>query len=338
MIVVGYGGNDSSIMRMLRQIPNDLGLYWCNYGRSPLSGKASYLLRRANMFKVQTAGFDNVMDNLLHTIGFTLPDFDEVVQQQREAIVKIMGESNSPFVADYLISTEGALKATESTEPVNRIRRLRDRTALLAETAGAPSRGDLEAIILARRKLLEIDPGDIVILRELGSVLTESGELEEGLDFLKRANLNDPDDGFTLNALGLALLDDGQIDAGVALLSRANEQNPDNIFRLNSLAIGQYLQGQKVIAGQSFNEVIHRSEGDISGRETDLMNRAIALIGIGQISDGLVMIDTFSNTAINALNVLSALAEMKRHKKAGIQGADEAILTLENALNRFHEN
>ena len=47
--------------------------------------------------------------------------------------------------------------------------------------------------------------------------------------------------------------------------------------------------------------------------------------------------DAFSNTVDNTSNIRSALAEMKRHKKAEIQGADEAILTLENALNRSKE-
>ena len=91
LIVSGYGGEDGSIMELLKGVPDQRALYWCVYRDNPLSERVEELIKRSNVFLVKTEGFDRLMDELLNTVGFTLPDLEQSVREQREAIVEIIG-------------------------------------------------------------------------------------------------------------------------------------------------------------------------------------------------------------------------------------------------------
>jgi len=83
LVVVGYGGNDKSIMdildTMLRQseseqyFPN--GLYWCMRKGDKISRKLDRLLQRENTFLVEIDGFDEFMAELHEFLGLKLPNF-----------------------------------------------------------------------------------------------------------------------------------------------------------------------------------------------------------------------------------------------------------------------
>jgi hypothetical protein len=83
LIVIGYAGNDESIMELLNDIPKDAGLYWCVYGDRPVSDAAELVLKKKSVYRVRTDGFESAMDELLHAIGFTLPEMGKSVKEQR---------------------------------------------------------------------------------------------------------------------------------------------------------------------------------------------------------------------------------------------------------------
>ena len=79
LVVIGYGGNDRSIMDILDTLlmsegylPN--GLYWCTRNGSTLSKKAERLMRREKAYWVEMEGFDEFMAELHKNLGLTLPD------------------------------------------------------------------------------------------------------------------------------------------------------------------------------------------------------------------------------------------------------------------------
>lgn len=79
LVVVGYGGNDRSIMDTLEMVlrseghfPN--GLYWCRRKQDKASRKLERLTRRENTYWVEIEGFDEFMAELHRGLGLTLPD------------------------------------------------------------------------------------------------------------------------------------------------------------------------------------------------------------------------------------------------------------------------
>ena len=79
LIVIGYGGNDRSIMdileTMVRSEENYFphGIYWCLRDENAVNKKVQKLLRRENTFWVKIVGFDDFMAVLHHKLGLALP-------------------------------------------------------------------------------------------------------------------------------------------------------------------------------------------------------------------------------------------------------------------------
>jgi tetratricopeptide (TPR) repeat protein len=79
LVIVGYGGNDRSIMDILDTLlksggyfPN--GLYWCLRKEGKVSQKLDRLMRRENAYWVEIEGFDEFMAELHQGLNLTLPD------------------------------------------------------------------------------------------------------------------------------------------------------------------------------------------------------------------------------------------------------------------------
>lgn len=79
LIIVGYGGNDDSIIKILRKLvkapgyfPN--GIYWCIKKGAKLSPKAEQLLRMPNIYLVEIEGSDELMAYLHKKSGLQLPN------------------------------------------------------------------------------------------------------------------------------------------------------------------------------------------------------------------------------------------------------------------------
>lgn len=78
LVVIGYGGNDRSIMEILDTMlksegffPN--GLYWCILNDIKVSKKLNRLLRRENAYWIEIEGFDEFMAELHEGLGLKLP-------------------------------------------------------------------------------------------------------------------------------------------------------------------------------------------------------------------------------------------------------------------------
>jgi len=79
LVVIGYGGNDRSIIDILDTMlksegyfPN--GLYWCIRKEGKVSKKLDRLMRRENTYHVEIENFDEFMAELHEKLGLTLPD------------------------------------------------------------------------------------------------------------------------------------------------------------------------------------------------------------------------------------------------------------------------
>jgi tetratricopeptide (TPR) repeat protein len=80
LIVIGYGGNDRSVMdildMMIRSDENYFphGLYWCIRDEKNVSKKVQKLLRRENTYWIKIEGFDDFMAELHERLNLRLPN------------------------------------------------------------------------------------------------------------------------------------------------------------------------------------------------------------------------------------------------------------------------
>ncbi len=84
-IVVGYGGNDGSLMGLLRDTlqPGDIpgGIYWCYWAGGGLPGPAiTEVVQRHGGALIPIAGFDELMVQLNHRLGY--PRMDQRIEQR----------------------------------------------------------------------------------------------------------------------------------------------------------------------------------------------------------------------------------------------------------------
>ena len=137
-IVIGYGGNDGSLMSVLEQLPERSvpgGIYWC-YLTSTAEPRTQILdvVARQDGWLVPISGFDELMAMLGDKLGFALPDqrikeraekrADALVEHAKELRTKIQnqqtlvpddGKRRKPATKDQQKSLNAALESLETT-------------------------------------------------------------------------------------------------------------------------------------------------------------------------------------------------------------------------------
>jgi hypothetical protein len=98
-IVIGYGGNDGSLMNFLRDIPPGEipgGIYWCYWARGGLPiDTALEVVERHRGAIVPIDGFDELMAMLGHRLNF--PRMDQVIEQRARERVQRYRSSFEAF-------------------------------------------------------------------------------------------------------------------------------------------------------------------------------------------------------------------------------------------------
>ncbi|MBI4299263.1 MAG: tetratricopeptide repeat protein [Chloroflexi bacterium] len=329
IIVVGYGGNDTSIMSLFKATPRDAGLYWCTHKDGQPNERLREIMGRTNFFEVRTEGFDSVMDEFLHVVGFELPALESAIEMQQQAIVKIVSDSGSKYKGQYMGQAEQQVEH-DSLMP------------LFLKGMQAHSHGDYPQAIIEFRRALEQQPdnpsaldsqGISLTLCYLGISLTFVGQLDAAIKALRRALELRPDDPTTLNLLGAALRDAGQLEEAISVCRRSLALRPANMNTLNTLGVALCLAGKSSDAQIVFEQVVNLSRGrdDLNAQ----MNRMIALIGVGRpahaIATGRELIAK-GPSAEYYLRV--ALGDLKPLAKLGIDGAEECVSMFEAALSK----
>lgn len=129
LVVVGYGGNDDSIIKILRELirtpeyfPN--GLYWCVKRGDELSQKVEQLIRMPQVYCVEIEGFDEFMAHLHKKSGLQLPDLikdpykattDRLNTLFSRVGSKLEGERKieNPIISEDMKQLRGAIEAFE---------------------------------------------------------------------------------------------------------------------------------------------------------------------------------------------------------------------------------
>jgi predicted CXXCH cytochrome family protein len=131
--------------------------------------------------------------------------------------------------------------------------------------------GQLEKSVPVYREALRRNPGFVVGLQKLASVLRRLGRAAEGAELLQRAASVAPDNPSTWRELGLTYVALGKRTDAVASLQRAIEIDPDMSEAHNNLGIIWFAGGERARAEAAFREAV-RIQPDYADAQGNLGN------------------------------------------------------------------
>ncbi|MBX8567653.1 tetratricopeptide repeat protein [Pseudomonas cichorii] len=272
-VVVGYGGNDGSLMNMLMGL--ELGdiagrMIWCYRDGSPPPEKALNVLAKHRGVIVKIPGFDQFM---LQLAAKLVSDFDvaaiaeRTAQLGQERAVRYreqaskLSESFAHGTPDEqrsrAILTQSVrhgrswwsweIQAREELDPDKRNLiysegiEIFPRSVELARNYAlflTKELGDHDAAELMFKRALELDPQDVVALVSHADFLTEvRGDLDSAEDAYNKALNLDPDNEECIEAYATFLAEEREdLKAGAEVYRRALEVDPRNAAIVGSYA------------------------------------------------------------------------------------------------------
>lgn len=107
-IVIGYGGNDGSLMSYFEQMNKPSNFFWCDIRANPASTRVKKLIQKMDGSHVQIKGFDEIMHELLWV-------FDEIkpIDEELNGITKTRIESVDHQLSEII--GEDITKSSSST-------------------------------------------------------------------------------------------------------------------------------------------------------------------------------------------------------------------------------
>jgi len=84
LIVVGYGGNDKSIMNVLKNADPSYGIWWCARNEDSLSEHAKELLNKPNTFLVKIKDSEEFFTTLWLKLGITMLNPAEITERAKK--------------------------------------------------------------------------------------------------------------------------------------------------------------------------------------------------------------------------------------------------------------
>ena len=106
------------------------------------------------------------------------------------------------------------------------------------------------------QKSLRIKPNNVDALCNMGSVLTRSGQWNEAVDYYHRALQIAPDQADVLSNLGMVLVNQKQYAEAMANFEKALQVNPDSPSAHNNLATVLYIEHRFDEAARHFREAL----------------------------------------------------------------------------------
>ncbi len=94
-IVIGYGGNDGSLMSYIEQMNKPSNFFWCGLKESSISSRVEKLIEQMGGHYVEIDGFDEIMQELLWVFDEIKPikeELDSITKSRIETVNKQLNE------------------------------------------------------------------------------------------------------------------------------------------------------------------------------------------------------------------------------------------------------
>lgn len=269
IIVLGYGGNDGSLMSLLNELPLNKNLYWCNRKKSVLQPNVQKLLEDKNGYEVSIDGFDEFMFMLRSTMEFERLDTKIEADGKRRAdnyrnkekeIIDERNKSTDPAVMEAvkerLEEAQGEdddfsylLKSLDISDPKEGMEFLKKGLAKYPDSAYI--NGQIaylmqfklnlkdEKIETYYKKALEADPNNAVYLGNYAiflHIIRKDYDVAEV--YYKKALEADPNNAVGLGNYAMFLhIIRKNYDAAEVYYKKAFEADPNNTHNLSNYAI-----------------------------------------------------------------------------------------------------
>jgi len=232
LIVVGYGGGDSSVMKILSDISERNDLYWCiRRGEEP-NEAVKKLLRDKGGFLVEIEGFDEMMNEIRPIVEFDVRKMIGSIEERRNQIIRHLEK----FAPQYSVEILGKIvdAAKEPTTKINEDKKI-DALDFVVNAYKAQQAKDFDKAAELYRKAIELDPNYAAAYNNLGTALSDLKRYDEAEVAYRKAIELDPNDALTYNNLGAALNDLKRYDEAEAILRKALELDPNDALAYTNL-------------------------------------------------------------------------------------------------------
>jgi len=292
LVVVGYGGNDRSIMDILDMtlrsegcFPN--GLYWCIRNKDRASKKLRRLMRRDNAYWVGIEGFDEFMAELHEGLALTLPDTVrdpyKATTERLNAFILPTKEVKHPIIKEDIAELEEQVKAFEEVvsgeapgEEFDRLvpyRFLGDREY---------ARSNYESALAYYQKALLEDPNDVETMGKVATSYICTEDFEKALEISERLIAQAPADFRTYLMKGHSLVNLNRLEDAVAAYSHGlkyTTEKPEARVTLLTSRSNAFLIGGDWEEGLSDAEKALEISPD---EHTAILNKCMALKKLGR--------------------------------------------------------
>lgn len=234
-IVIGYGGNDLSLMDYLIECSLINGIFWCKRPEDKLSRRITNLLEKKNGKIVEIPGFDEFMLQLNAAIFKDDPPLNEVLIDNAQRRGEIWGKQFAELT--------DKLKSIDSLSALSKIVKGKAFKNWWDVTAAANAEEDNEKKGTIYEKGFEAFKS-APIARGYALFLRDQRQLEKAEEyFLKTLELA-PDDSFSNLIYGRFLADDrGKLDEGERYLKRSLEVDPEYYYA--NVNYAEFLSGHR---------------------------------------------------------------------------------------------
>lgn len=268
-IVIGYGGNDGSLMGLLNSLaPDDIAgrMVWCYKEGASIPPLAQQVLTRHDGIKVCIAGFDEFM---LQLAGKLVPGFDlnrisvrteelgkksaERYRKQAESLVRKLAEINRNQVDAVVpaLTQERSgwwsweVEAAAQTDPVKideiymkGLAQYPESYELMYNYANflADAGNDREAAREMYEAALKIAPNDQDVLCNYANLLEHAKEFDAALEMIARAWVVQPTDPDIMRLYARFLGHRSRLSQATEMFQKGLELHPDNVSLLTEYA------------------------------------------------------------------------------------------------------
>lgn len=242
LIIIGYGGGDKSIMKILSTFSEDKDLYWCVMRGTQPNEDVKRLLEDKGGFMVEIEGFDEMMNEIRRIVGIevtkrlTLGSFLDRQDQFIEKVKGFKDQYRIDVLSEFVESLNEQLK--RATQEQQRIKNTIECLNLYNEALKERRAGNNTKAEDLFRKVIEKDPKFTVANNDLGIIHMDAGNNDVAeADFRKEIEIN-PEGVDAYGNLVLLLRRQGRNEKAQEIIERALQHNALS-FRILVTLIGK---------------------------------------------------------------------------------------------------
>ncbi len=307
LVVIGYGGNDRSIMDTLdillrsdSYFPN--GLYWCVKDEGKVSKKLDRLMRRDNVYWVKIDGFDEFMSELHEELGIPLPD---AVRDPYKATTERLNR----FILPEALVTNDIIK--------DDIKELEEQVKIFERIISGEARGE------------EYDK--FVPYKFIGDREYSRHEYENALNYYEKALIQNPDEIYIMGKVVESFIPLEQFSDADKMAEKMIKQHPKNYlgYLCKGLTLNHVNKSEDAI--KVYIEALKYAGDKATEQKSTLTSKSNSLLIIGKwgeaLSDAEKALEIAPNSQAALINKCIALKKLNRK--------EEAYKIIEDALPNF---